>query len=322
MMIVQKQHCYHYIEDITKGQEAYGISLINEINEDRYPTFNYISENVTYQNAHVRFFLGSISEENCCPNCFGDCLSLEIPCNCAGKTGGEFAYTSGGLVKEKFLDNLISLKHAAQRRNLFYCEDCPLERSNGKNLSGKCRGHIVRNFIKECWYKCGCSMKCSNRVVQQGIKAKLQVFMTPQQKGWGLRTLEDLPKGTSSLLLDAGWSSRVLKDEEALSGCSSLWKCCKIPVEIETPDHHYYHLAFFTTREVNALEELTWDYGIDFNDYQPAKAFHCYCGSKFCRDHKSIKRLGDFVMNLWMMDVKTDTRLIAWMLLRMWKVTV
>ncbi|KAK4425425.1 Histone-lysine N-methyltransferase SUVR4 [Sesamum alatum] len=333
MMIVQKQHCYHYIADITKGQEANEISLINEINQDRCPTFNYISENVTYQNADVRFFLGSIPDENCCPNCFGDCLSFEIPCNCAGKTGGEFAYTSGGLVKEKFLDNFISmnLKHAAQRHNLFYCQDCPLERSNGKNLSGKCNGHIVRNFIKECWYKCGCSMKCSNRVVQQGIKAKLQVFMTPEPKGWGLRTLEDLPKGAFiceyvgevvtnrelfernmqstvyrhvfPVLLDAGWSSGgVLADEQALCLDAAVYgnvarfinhRCfdanlVQIPVEIETPDHHYYHLAFFTTRKVNAMEELTWDYGIDFSDHQPAKAFECYCASKFCRDSKSI----------------------------------
>ena len=69
--------------------------------------------------------------------------------------------------------------------------------------------------------------------------------MTPEGKGWGLRTLEDLPKGafvceyvgeilthmelsernslntgkknTYSVLLDAGWSTkRVLKDEETL----------------------------------------------------------------------------------------------------------
>lgn len=67
--------------------------------------------------------------------------------------------------------------------------------------------------------------------------------MTPQGKGWGLRTLEDLPKGafvcefvgeiltnkefytriseSSSkhelpVLLDADWSARVIKDEEAL----------------------------------------------------------------------------------------------------------
>ncbi|GAB2217779.1 hypothetical protein Droror1_Dr00000991 [Drosera rotundifolia] len=39
-----------------------------------------------------------------------------------------------------------------------------------------------------------------------------------------------------------------------------------IPVEIENPDHHYYHLAFFTKRRTEALEELTWDYGIHFDD--------------------------------------------------------
>ncbi|XP_022886764.1 uncharacterized protein LOC111402614 [Olea europaea var. sylvestris] len=32
----------------------------------------------------------------------------------------------------------------------------------------------------------------------------------------------------------------------------------EIPVEVETPDQHYYHLAFFTTRKVKAMEELTW----------------------------------------------------------------
>lgn len=72
-----------------------------------------------------------------------------------------------------------------------------------------------------------------------------QVFRTPEQKGWGLRTLEDIPKGsficeyagevitnresfeknvrttgdklTYHVLLDADWSSKgVLKDEQAL----------------------------------------------------------------------------------------------------------
>ena len=69
--------------------------------------------------------------------------------------------------------------------------------------------------------------------------------MTPEGKGWGLRTLQDLPKGVfvceyvgeiltnaelyewmsqspnneergHLVLLDADWSSGVLKDEEAL----------------------------------------------------------------------------------------------------------
>lgn len=73
-----------------------------------------------------------------------------------------------------------------------------------------------------------------------------QVFLTPEGKGWGLRTLEDLPRGTFvceyvgeiltntelnernvpstgkkhayyTVPLDAGWGMKgVLKDEEAL----------------------------------------------------------------------------------------------------------
>ncbi|KAA8543414.1 hypothetical protein F0562_021091 [Nyssa sinensis] len=173
---------------------------------------------------------------------------------------------------------------------------------------------------------------CGNRVVQRGINCKLQVFMTPKGKGWGLRTLEELPKGafvceyvgevlTNSELyerisqsssseehaypvqLDADWGSEsVLKDEEALCLDATYYgnvarfinhRCfdsnlVEIPVEVETPDHHYYHLAFFTTRKVEALEELTWDYGIDFDDHDHlVKAFRCRCGSKLCR---SIKR--------------------------------
>lgn len=74
----------------------------------------------------------------------------------------------------------------------------------------------------------------------------LQVFLTPEGKGWGVRTLEDLPKGafvceyvgevltnmelyernlqgsgnerhTYPVLLDADWGSEgFLRDEEAL----------------------------------------------------------------------------------------------------------
>lgn len=175
MILSQKQHCYHYIEDITKGHEAHEISLINEINEEQGPTFNYISGILPYQNAYTRFLLARISEENCCSNCSGDCLSIEIPCACAVNTGGKFAYAPGDLVQEAFVHNFISGNDIMQQHNLFYCQDCPVENSNCGNLSGKCKGHMVRKFIKECWYKCGCSMKCGNRVVQRGITAKLQV---------------------------------------------------------------------------------------------------------------------------------------------------
>ncbi|KAL6971236.1 hypothetical protein U1Q18_030917 [Sarracenia purpurea var. burkii] len=323
-----------YVNDVTRGEENVKISLVNEINDECPPAFYYIPRNITYQNAYVKFLLARISDENCCLNCFGDCMSLDIPCACAGETGGEFAYTPGGLVEEKFLDKCISMSNDPEQHHFFYCKDCPLERSKNKRLSGQCRGHLVRKFIKECWYKCGCGKKCGNRVVQRGITVNLQVFMTSKGKGWGLRTLEDLPKGaficeyvgeivtnmelferntqmsgkdrhTYPVLLDADWGSEgILKDEEALCLDATNYgnvarfinhRCfdanlMEIPVEVETPDHHYYHLAFFTTRKVDALEELTWDYGIDFKDHShPVKAFDCHCGSKFCRGAKLPK---------------------------------
>ncbi|KAK1368235.1 hypothetical protein POM88_034327 [Heracleum sosnowskyi] len=73
----------------------------------------------------------------------------------------------------------------------------------------------------------------------------------------------------------------------------------EIPVEIETPDHHYYHLAFFTRREVVAYEELTWEYGIDFGDTRhPVKAFKCSCGSKLCRQNKHRKSMSYILLSI------------------------
>ncbi|KAK9991699.1 hypothetical protein SO802_026684 [Lithocarpus litseifolius] len=316
-----------YVDDITRGEEKVKIPLMKGSAED-LPAFRYISKSLVYRKGYVNFALARISDEHCCSNCFGDCLSSPVPCACARETKGEFAYMPGGLLKQNFLEESITINRNPKKHQYFYCKNCPLEGSKNKKKSNRCKGHLLRRFIKECWSKCGCNKSCGNRVVQRGITAKLQVFWTPEGKGWGLRTLQDLPraafvceyvgeivtnselhernlqnsgteKHTYPVLLDADWVSEgVLKDEEALCLDATVYgnvarfinhRChdatlVEIPVEVETPDHHYYHLAFFTTRKVDAMEELTWDYGIDFNDCDhPVKAFQCLCGSQHCR---------------------------------------
>ncbi|OMO96100.1 hypothetical protein COLO4_15515 [Corchorus olitorius] len=312
------------ISDITKGTENVKISLVDETGNQDPPKFTYLRKNVIYQEAYVHISLARIADEHCCSSCSGDCLSFPIPCACAQETGGEFAYTPEGQLREEFL-------RTCQKHHLVHCQDCPLERCKNERKPEKCKGHLVRKFIKECWDKCGCDKQCGNRVVQRGIVCKLQVFFTGEGKGWGLKTLQDLPKGTfvceyvgeivtntelhernkkSSgrerhtypVTLDADWGSEsVLKDEEALClDATSFGNVARfinhrcydanlidIPVEVETPDRHYYHVALFTSRNVKANEELTWDYGIDFDDHKhPIKAFHCTCGSSYCRDAK------------------------------------
>ncbi|THF99544.1 hypothetical protein TEA_019331 [Camellia sinensis var. sinensis] len=328
------------INDITKGTEKVRISLIDDTGNEHIPKFVYIAQNIVYQNAYIHFSLARIADDDCCSRCLGDCLSLSIPCACARDTGGEFAYTPQGLLKEEFLKACISMNREPQKHYHFYCEDCPLERAKNGIRPAPCKGHLVRKFIKECWRKCGCNMQCGNRVVQRGITCKLQVFLTNDGKGWGVRTLQDLPKGsfvceyvgeiltnmelyernkqssgnerhTYPVLLDADWGSEgVLKDEDAL--CLDATFYGNVARAINPPsisrEVHLKHtyvpfmqLAFFTKRNVDALEELTWcamstfnlnvleqtskDYGIDFDDHNhPIKAFQCCCRSAFCRD--------------------------------------
>ncbi|CAA2998119.1 probable inactive histone-lysine N-methyltransferase SUVR1 isoform X3 [Olea europaea var. sylvestris] len=324
----------HDVIDIAKGHERVVITLVNEVNNEFPPLFYYIPQSAVFQNASVNFSLACIGDSNCCSACFGDCLSNSTPCACAHETRGEFAYTADGLVKEEFLEECISMNHDPEKHCQVFCKECPVERSKTEDTIESCKGHLVRKFITECWWRCGCNKQCGNRVVQRGITCNLQVFMTLEGKGWGLRTLEDLPKGafvceyvgeiltyselfdrvskssngkgnSNPVLLDADWGSKaVRKDEEALCLDATDYgnvarfinhRCrdsnlVEIPVQVEIPDHHYYHLAFFTTRKVNAMEELTWDYGIDFDDHDHlVKPFRCQCGSNFCRNIKRYR---------------------------------
>ncbi|XP_037449661.1 probable inactive histone-lysine N-methyltransferase SUVR2 [Triticum dicoccoides] len=318
-MLVIANRPAHDVNDITKGEEHVSIPIINKVgNGILPPPFHYIPCNIIYQNAYVNLSLARIGDESCCSGCFGDCLAEQLPCACATVTGGEFAYTRDGLLKEGFLDSCVT------GLPKFHCKIC-----------NPCEGHSTKKFIKECWSKCGCARNCGNRVVQRGITRQLQVFLTPGKKGWGLQAAEEIPRGaficeyvgeiltntelderntqgtskgrhTYPTLLNADWDTEdVLGDDHALCLDATFYgnvarfinhRCSDanlidIPVQIETPDRHYYHVAFFTKRKIEPFEELTWDYNIDFNDVNhPIKAFKCCCGSKHCRDKKSNPR--------------------------------
>lgn len=50
--------------------------------------------------------------------------------------------------------------------------------------------------IYECNKRCKCCAKmCTNRLVQHGLQVRLQLFKT-QNKGWGIRCLDDVAKGS------------------------------------------------------------------------------------------------------------------------------
>lgn len=57
-------------------------------------------------------------------------------------------------------------------------------------------GILLSLRIYECNKMCKCSAQmCTNRLVQHGLQVRLQLFKT-QNKGWGIRCLDDVAKGS------------------------------------------------------------------------------------------------------------------------------
>ena len=54
---------------------------------------------------------------------------------------------------------------------------------------------MVQTGIFECNSRCKCDCRCTNRVAQNGISLRLQLFRTSTGKGWGVRCLDDVTKG-------------------------------------------------------------------------------------------------------------------------------
>ncbi|XP_077988570.1 histone-lysine N-methyltransferase SETMAR-like [Glandiceps talaboti] len=79
-------------------------------------------------------------------------------------------------------------------------DDCPcIQRSLGQSYDDK--GCLLSSSqtnsnskpVLECNSSCTCSTLCTSRVVQNGIKFRVEVIRT-EQKGWGLKALENIPR--------------------------------------------------------------------------------------------------------------------------------
>ncbi|KAJ6937191.1 hypothetical protein NC652_011760 [Populus alba x Populus x berolinensis] len=208
-------------------------------------------------------------------------LSFEaLSCTCAAETGGDFVYMLEELLKEEFLDEAIAVSSDPQRKHFYYCEICPLQNDRQQNLGKikRCKGHLTRKFVKECWSKCGCNKKCGNPKGSFVGEYAGEIVTDQELYGRNNERAAKKERHTYPVLLDADWGSeRILEGEEVLcldaTEFGNIGRCydsnlIEIPVEVETPDHHCYR-----------------DYGIQFDDnYHPFKTFKCKCGSMRCHD--------------------------------------
>ncbi|NXC03564.1 SETB2 methyltransferase, partial [Orthonyx spaldingii] len=168
--------------DISNGAESVPVSFCNNLDHARLPYFKYRKS--SWPRGYFLNNFSSLFVDSC--DCTDGCIDRS-KCAC-------LQLTARGRSK-------ISLSPGSKRsRGYRY-----------KRLEGP-----VPSGIYECSVLCRCDkLMCQNRVVQHGIQVRLQVFNT-EKKGWGVRCLDDIDKGTFVCTYSGRLMSRaeVLGDSE------------------------------------------------------------------------------------------------------------
>lgn len=186
---------------------------------------------------------------------------------------------------------------------------CPCLQTYGQayDTSGKLlnliRTDSYSSPVFECNALCSCSDACSNRVVQRGLRLKLEVFST-KNKGWGVRTLGMIPNGTfvceyaGEVISFAEASRRQLAQKSVdhnyiiavreHAGSGSTTETFVDPAAVGNVGRFINHscqpnlimlpvrvhslvprLALFAIRNIDVQEELTFDYSGGYHNRTP-----------------------------------------------------
>ncbi|CAG7837328.1 unnamed protein product [Allacma fusca] len=154
------KHPFYHCVDISYGKEWVPISKINTVDEVDPPYIAYTNERCCGRGVSLNIE----PEFLVCCDCVDDCTD-KLKCACIRLTFEN---------EPEFLKNPQNFSKGYQHRRL-----------RDKYVLG----------IYECNQLCKCRSTCVNRVVQHGLKWKLQVFKT-SSKGYAIRTLQDIPEGS------------------------------------------------------------------------------------------------------------------------------
>ncbi|XP_037507463.1 histone-lysine N-methyltransferase SETDB1 isoform X1 [Rhipicephalus sanguineus] len=163
-----------FVDDLTYGKEQVPVSCVNSLDEGYPPFVDYSS--TRYPGKGVELNLDP--DFLCGCDCEDDCQDRE-KCSCQQLTiAATEALTTGRNPNAGYHNRRLQEPH----------------------ITG----------VYECNSQCHCSRRCYNRVVQNGLRARLQIFKT-EKRGWGIRCLDDLPQGSFICV----YSGQLLNEQAA-----------------------------------------------------------------------------------------------------------
>ncbi|KHG14196.1 Histone-lysine N-methyltransferase SUVR5 -like protein [Gossypium arboreum] len=152
----------------------------------------------------------------------------------------------------------------------------------GKPMRGRFpyddKGRIILEegyLVYECNHMCSCNKACPNRVLQKGVRVKLEVFKT-ENKGWGIRAGEPILSGTFVCEYVGILGKQEANDR--LTSCSP--NLVNRQVLVDSMDCHRAHIGLYASQDISVGEELTLDYRYEL---LPGQGYPCQCGASTCR---------------------------------------
>uniref|UniRef100_A0A670YZG9 [histone H3]-lysine(9) N-methyltransferase n=1 Tax=Pseudonaja textilis TaxID=8673 RepID=A0A670YZG9_PSETE len=248
-----------------------------------------------------------------------------IPIPCINSVDGEPCPVNYKYISQNCVTSPMNVDRNITHLQYCVCiDDCSSSKCMCGQLSMRCwydrEGRLLPEFntaepplIFECNHACSCWRNCRNRVVQNGLRTRLQLFRT-RKMGWGVRTMQDIPLGTfvceyvGELISDSEANVREEdcylfdlgnKDQDVYCIDARFYgnvsrfinhfcepNLIAVRVFMSHQDLRFPRIAFFSSRPIEAGEEIGFDYGERFWNIK-AKYFSCLCDSAKCR-HSSV----------------------------------
>ncbi|CAN6567005.1 unnamed protein product [Malus baccata var. baccata] len=285
------------LQDLTSGTEPVPVSLVNEVdNEKGLASFTYFPT-LKYTKSF------SLMPPSFGCNCRSACQPGDMNCSCIQKNGGDFPYTSNGiLVSRKQLlhecsptcpctpncKNRVSQTGVKFRLEVFKTKD------RGWGLRS---WDSIRAGAFICEYAGEVIDEAKLKQKEGGGENDEYIFDTGRDYEsfkWSYEPglLEESPHDVNEdynipyrLIISAKNVGNVGRFINHSCSPNVFWQ----PVVYEHNNQSFVHIAFYAIRHVPPLTELTYDYGTSSNEAGsnsgPNRKNKCLCGSSKCRGY-------------------------------------
>ncbi|GAB2277721.1 hypothetical protein Dimus_012424 [Dionaea muscipula] len=278
------------LPDLTSGAESIPVSLVNDIDDEKGPSYFTYLPTVRYSKSF------NLSEPSFGCNCVKECSAGDLNCSCIRQNGGDFPYTANGvLVSRKQLvyecgpscpcfpscKNRVSQSGLKVRFEVFKTKDrgwglrswdpirsgafiCEYagEVIEKAKLDGDGGGNNDYIFDTTCAFDHSFKWNYDPALINEEIDGESNEEY-------------DIPLPLVISAKDAGNIARFMNHS-----CSPnvFWQ----PIVYEHNSESIIHIAFFAMRHIPPMTELTYDYGVSPSEHRRKQ---CLCGSPKCKGY-------------------------------------